>query len=60
MAVTDFDIQPFSVLPGLSAYSEGLDVNAAEEKKRKAYQLDKNNHAKLMKAIKSGDPDQIF
>lgn len=35
MAVTDFDIQPFSVLPGLSAYSEGLDVNAAEEKKGK-------------------------
>jgi hypothetical protein len=60
MTVTNFDIQPFSVLPGLNAYSEGLEVNAAREKKNKAEVAANLKQQQLMKAIQSGDPDQIF
>ena len=60
MAVTNFDVQPFSVLPGLNAYSKGLDAYAAQKEKNKAEVAANLKQQQLMKAIQSGDPDQIF
>lgn len=60
MAVTNFDVQPFSVLPGLNAFSEGVDALAAQKEKNKAEVAANLKQQELMKAIQSGDPAQIF
>jgi hypothetical protein len=60
MAVTNFDVQPFSVLPGLNAINRGVDAAFDREEAEKQKRVNLLRQQQLMKAVESGDPDQIF
>tara|TARA_R110002072_G_scaffold295673_2_gene466774 strand:+ start:10833 stop:12275 length:1443 start_codon:yes stop_codon:yes gene_type:complete len=60
MAVTNFDVQPFSVLPGLNAINQGAETafrRGQEEKKLAERRLQSQG---LAKAIQSQDADAVF
>ena len=60
MAVTNFDVQPFSVLPGLNAINKGVDASFKRKEAEKEKRVQTLQQQQLMKAVESGDPNQIF
>ena len=60
MAITNFDVQPASVLPGLNAINQGLDARAKREAETNNKAVNLLKQQQLMKAVESGDPQQIF
>jgi hypothetical protein len=60
MAVTNFDVQPFSVLPGLNAINQGVGAMRARQKEEKSLVEQKMMSQGLANAIQSQDPDAVF
>ena len=60
MSVTNFDVEPFSVLPGLNAINQGVDASFKRKEAEKEKRVQTLQQQQLMKAVESGDPDQIF
>jgi len=60
MAVTNFDVQPFSVLPGLNAINQGAGAMHTRQQEEKSLVERKMMSQGLANAIQSQDPDAVF
>ena len=60
MAITNFDVKPFSVLPGLNAVNQGIGsaINQKRQDENKAIKVQKAQQ--LVKAVQSDDPEAVF
>ena len=60
MAVTNFDVEPFSVLPGLNAINQGVDASFKRKQNETKLAERRLQSQGLAKAIQSQDPDAVL